>query len=96
MIISIDYDDTFTADTIFWTHFVDMCIEDGHTVLCITSRFSTFENRREIEKAIGKCVPVIFADHGFKEDAAKKAGYLVDIWIDDRPQCIRPLGENDL
>lgn len=34
-------------------------------------------------------IPIIYADRELKEHAARKAGYTVDIWIDDMPGTIQ-------
>lgn len=88
--ISLDYDDTFTADPIFWTAFVGWAQTAGHKVICVTSRFGNFGNRQELRDALPQGMEVVFCDHNGKDESARKAGYQVDIWIDDVPESIRP------
>lgn len=86
MIIALDYDNTFTADTKCWLKIIDMLQKHGHDVVIVTSRFEIFENKREITNATG--LPVIFCNHNGKAESAKKQGYVPDIWIDDDPWSI--------
>lgn len=86
MLISMDFDDTFTADTDFWWKFIESAKAHGHAVVCVTSRYETPENRREIEAAMPG-IPVVFANK-YKRDAARAAGHFVDVWIDDCPEGI--------
>lgn len=90
MLISLDYDDTFSADPDFWRKFIESAKAHGHAVICITSRFESFENRRELESATG--LKVIFCEHNYKRETAEKLGHRVDVWIDDCPEGIgKPL-----
>jgi hypothetical protein len=34
-------------------------------------------------------MPIVFANGAWKEEAATRAGYNIDIWIDDHPEGIR-------
>jgi len=42
----------------------------------------------EVKTSIGRFVPIIFDGNDWKRDAALKAGYDVDIWIDDSPEIV--------
>lgn len=48
MIISLDYDNTYTRDPKFWLEFVKRSIDCGHTVICVTMRYE----REKIENAL--------------------------------------------
>ena len=86
MIISIDYDMTFTLGFDFWRDFCQNAVAKGHTVIMTTGRQQ--QDIEEIRQNIGIDIPIICAGTKWKRDAAKAAGYDVDIWIDDAPEYI--------
>ena len=88
MIISLDYDDTFTADPKFWREFIDLALRHNHKVVCVTARSDTMGNREEVKTALPN-IPHIFCNHKFKDKIATRRGYNIDVWIDDRPEDIR-------
>ena len=85
LIIAIDYDFTFTADVVLFTEFIFSAQKAGHTVVCVTSRYRPPESP---EPFLPAGVEIICARGLSKEDAARSAGYKVDIWIDDMPRTI--------
>lgn len=87
MLISIDYDDTFTADPDFWREFIERAKAHGHAVVCVTARWDGPGNRAELAAAMPG-IPVVFSDQRCKRDASEEAGHLVDVWIDDLPEAI--------
>jgi hypothetical protein len=89
MVIAIDYDDTFTRDRVTW----DLVIHDlnsaGHTIICVSSRKETQDNRRKLRDDLPNRVSaIVLAFDKPKRLAAKEAGFAVDVWIDDRPETI--------
>lgn len=87
MLISLDYDDTFTADPKFWRSFVKNAQKAGHKVICITARGFSESNKYELELALPD-IPIMFCDMKPKRIVAKNQGYDIDIWIDDTPEAI--------
>lgn len=87
VLISIDYDQTYTADPLLWDQFIAIARGRGHDVVCVTSRH---EPPGPHERRI-PC-QVICARGEYKRHAAAKAGHAVDIWIDDMPEVIAPSG----
>ena len=91
MILGIDFDDTFTVDPPFFREIVKLAKAAGHTIVMVTLRSK--EDREEIED-VTKCVmPIVFCSMlqgklQKKRIAALRAGYDVDIWIDDSPEMI--------
>ena len=85
MLISLDYDKTYTADPHFWDQVVNLGRANGHEFVCVTAR-------REPPDSHERRIPmaVVCAGNQFKRHAAAKAGYLVDVWIDDTPEVIAP------
>ena len=91
LLISLDYDRTFTAAPGLWRSFVSMASERGNKVVCITRRENTDANREELRLAFADLdvADMILCGTGTqKRDAAAAAGLEVDVWIDDHPEGI--------
>jgi hypothetical protein len=88
MIIAIDYDGTYTTDPLVFNSIIHLLQSAGHAVICVTGRSDDGIMDKPVRESIGKITPIIFAGKEWKSDAVKKAGYKVDIWIDDCPQFI--------
>ena len=88
MIIAIDFDNTFTADPEAWREVILMMQARGHRFVCVTGRSNEGEWAEQVNKALDGLIPVVFAGHQWKREAAKKAGFDVSIWIDDMPEYI--------
>lgn len=92
--IALDYDDTWTADKELWAYFVTECVEKGHTVYCVTARWDTEENRREIRDDFARFKldwairGPYFSNLNSKKERMDKLGIEIDIWIDDNPDAI--------
>jgi uncharacterized protein (DUF362 family) len=95
MIISIDYDDTYTTHPSAWQCVIRVLKNAGHRVIMVSSRRNTIENRDEIKDNLPEdlCEVVLLVNHEPKRKAAKKAGWNVDIWIDDSPETIASKAE---
>lgn len=89
MIIAIDYDNTYTADPETFNKVITLFKEAGHDVICVTGRDDGVLGV-PVRNSIGKLIPVIFAGSTWKREAARKRGYIVDVWIDDMPSMIDP------
>jgi HK97 family phage prohead protease len=92
LVISIDYDQTFTEAPGLWLCFIEEAVQLGNTVIMTTRRADNDANRAEVMSAIGPdsdLAAVIFAGpDSNKRDAARAAGYEVDVWIDDTPSTV--------
>lgn len=86
--ISIDYDNTFTSIPNELNIFVNILKLQGHTVIVTTCRNQWTDDMLWVP--VPPDVPIIYAGGDFKQKAAEKAGYKVDIWIDDHPGTIQP------
>jgi hypothetical protein len=89
VLISIDFDDTLTADAVLWLKFIESAKALGHRCICITARRQTEENIETIDDWMtmhGVHIPVYFTGLSSKVEHAKKLGLKVDIWIDDDPK----------
>ena len=99
MILSIDYDDTYTRDPPYWNWVAEEAIRRGYTVWCVSARHQRHmdEPQATIGRVIGseKCVGtngVAKRDYLFK-----KHGVYADVWIDDMPDTVTTgydLGDN--
>ncbi len=89
MIIAMDFDDTFTADPRTWAAVIQVLKAGGHQVILVTGRPGSKTNTDLVKQTVGDLFDdLVFAGHQWKQDVAAKAGYPVDIWIDDHPQSI--------
>jgi HK97 family phage prohead protease len=92
LVISIDYDQTFTEAPGLWLCFIEEAVQLGNTVIMTTRRADNDDNRAEVMSAVGPdsdLAAVIFAGpDSNKRDAARAAGYEVDVWIDDTPSTV--------
>ncbi len=88
MLISIDYDATWTQDPAFWRKFCRMANTAGHKVILVTNRQGTAADVRELRGLRAHCHEIIFAKEGPKRRAAKARGYRPHIWIDDNPSTV--------
>lgn len=76
MLIALDYDKTYTADTALWNDFIVIAQKRGHIVKIVSMR-------RPDETIIGSPVEVVYTSR-----KAKAAVVSADIWIDDSPAWI--------
>jgi hypothetical protein len=88
MIVAFDYDGTWTRAPALFREVVEMFQVAGHTCLLVTGRMDEHGYGNEVRAAIGNIMPVIFADKTWKREAARAAGYEVDVWVDDRPEYV--------
>lgn len=85
MLIALDYDDTYSLDGNFWDQVVEIGRRHGHEFVCVTGR-------SEPPGSHERCVPmpVVCAPSEFKRQAAARAGFVVDVWIDNEPGTVEP------
>jgi hypothetical protein len=90
VIIALDYDDTYTRDPELFRRFINLAIDRGHTVVCATSRLKNglCEQDNPIDEWLRRRCELVFCCHNLKREMCEKAGYKVDIWIDDQPGSI--------
>jgi HK97 family phage prohead protease len=91
LVISLDYDRTFTAAPGLWRSFVNMATAAGNRVVCISRREATDENREELRLAFADLEVgdlILCGTDTQKRDAAAQAGIAVDVWVDDYPEGI--------
>lgn len=76
MLISLDYDKTYTTDPSLWNDFIVTAKKRGHTVKIVTMR-------RPEETIAEAPVDVVYTSRKAKASVIK-----ADIWIDDSPSWI--------
>lgn len=88
MLIAIDYDGTWTRAPEFFRAMVLKGARYGLSFVMVTGRSDSGRWGREVRDDVGDLMPIVFADNGWKKAAALRAGYEVDVWIDDKPEGI--------
>ena len=87
MIIAIDFDNTWTADPELWRQFVFTARNRGHNCIIATNRSKWSEDMDKYN--LGSGIVIIYCGGEYKEVACLKAGWKVDVWIDDSPRMIQ-------
>lgn len=80
MLISLDYDKTYTRDPALWDAFIASAEAARHQVICLTMRHP--------HERISMPCPVIYTKRMAKKPYAEALGLSVDVWIDDTPGWI--------
>lgn len=80
MILSLDYDKTYTQDPELWGGFIKAATDRGHKVICITMR--------NPDEEITMPCPIIYTSRRAKMTYAAEIGQAVDVWIDDAPHWL--------
>jgi hypothetical protein len=89
VIISIDFDDTYTKDPEFWDEVCKLAIQKKHTVYCVSARPE--KHMPKVRETVGA---IIGKDSCFgtglqpKREWMKNKNIEIDIWIDDTPDAI--------
>jgi len=89
MILSLDYDDTYTRDPVFWNNFVEAALARGHTVYCVTARSE--RHLDDVEFTLGRLIGsdhIIGTNGEPKRRTVSNMDIMVDVWIDDSPEMI--------
>jgi hypothetical protein len=90
MIISIDFDDTYTKDPAFWDSFCLNAFRSGHLVYCVSARPEG--HMEKVRETIGR---IIGRERCFGTGLKPKRDWMkqntnisIDVWIDDTPDAI--------
>ncbi len=90
MIISLDYDDTYTRDPLFWNWVCQEAMSRGHDVWCVSARHDVHmdEPRQTVGAIIGadKCLGT--GGKAKRDTLFKERGVYADVFIDDMPETI--------
>lgn len=93
MTICIDFDGTYARNPAMWDELLCAAEIAQVEVICISRRDDTPDNRQAIRAAFGDDFQILSAlilcgPNTQKQDAAKAAGFAVDVWIDNTPETI--------
>ncbi len=96
LLFGIDFDDTFSADPVFFHSFLDLIEKSGHKAIIVTNRKkplfgdSSVMEGIDLQEVTKNRIPVVFANSSSKtkRKAAFDEGFKVDIWIDNNPYWI--------
>lgn len=88
MLVAIDFDDTFTADSKAWRAVIEVLRATGHQVICVSARADSERDREELKAALPKGVHILLSEQCPKRVFAMRHGYDVDIWIEDTPLAV--------
>ena len=82
--MGLDFDNTYTLDPTFWQKIYDLAKASGHQIICVTWRFGTQKDKEDL-KILPPDMSIVFAGGRSKIRMAKKAGYKIDVWVDNFP-----------
>lgn len=88
MLVSLDYDETFTRDPEGWLEIIGLLQGRGHSVVCVTLRPDLGAMGQEVRDQLAHIIPIVFCHGQPKRKVALAAGYKIDVWIDDMPGLI--------
>lgn len=88
-VIALDYDETYTADPLFWREFMSSARERGHNVFICTYRDDRFDRTDELDFLEQDDFDVVYTRGVAKRFWCEQFGPgKVDVWIDDEPEAI--------
>lgn len=87
MLIAIDYDCTWTEDPELWQALMLVGQARGHKFVMVTGRKAWSDDMARSNLPPG--LPIVYAGDNYKQRAAAREGFLVDVWIDDLPGRIQ-------
>lgn len=88
MTFSLDYDNTFSADSSLWRDFTAAALARGHRVVCVSGRDDMPEHRNALAADLPPGMQIVLCSHRLKRAEALRQGVAVDVWIDDTPEGI--------
>jgi len=86
MNIALDFDDTYTRDTVLWDAFIKQSLDRKHDIRIVTMRKKEMGDPALNYLALN--IPVIYTEGNSKRSYCNKMGWFPDIWIDDSPEFI--------
>jgi hypothetical protein len=88
ILFAVDFDSTWTADPALFRMLVAIGQARGHRFVLVTGRSDEGQWGAVVRREIRDLMPIVFAANGWKREAAERAGFKVDIWIDDHPEAV--------
>ncbi len=86
MKIALDFDGTYDLDPPLWDRFIANAREFGHTVIVVTSRRDTPENREIVQ--VPHCTVIFTGLVAKRWYCETHRGCKFDVWIDNLPESI--------
>ncbi len=89
MLVSLDFDHTFTGNPHFWKSFLELCSSKKMDVICVTYRPE--EDREFVQSTFslyGINLPIFCTGGVAKQEFMENKNIYVDIWVDDDPFTI--------
>ncbi len=83
LLLALDYDDTYTADSVLFDIFVNLARAKGYEIHIVTMRHDSEPITLSCEVD-----QIHYTDRKAKKAYMESKGLLVDIWIDDRPDFV--------
>jgi hypothetical protein len=88
VIFGIDYHGTFQRDVHTFREVVETLQANGHTCVLVTGIADGDQYAAEVRRDVGGLMPIVFAAGRWEREAAREAGFAVDVWIDDNSEYI--------
>jgi len=88
MLISLDYDGTYTEAPEMWNEFISNAVSHGHEIIVVTMRYEETEGtivKYDLERKVSQ---IIFTGRQGKREFLRKLNLEPDVWIDDQPEYI--------
>lgn len=86
MTIAFDIDGTWSLDPRSFVHVAATFGRAGWTVIIVTG---SHQPKEKLDRLFIPAYPIIVSGSLMKEEAARRAGYKVDVWVDDMPGMIQ-------
>jgi acid phosphatase class B len=87
MVLSLDFDETYTRDPLLWDNFIKMARHRGHKVYVVTMRYER-ESLQVTDALKDKVDGIFFTGRKAKYDFMIEQGIIVNVWVDDMPWFI--------
>jgi butyrate kinase len=89
MILSLDYDGTYTLNPAAWDKAISALRASGATVYLVTMRYDVPHEADEVRQALtGKVDDMFFTGRLAKRNFMYGQGIHIQVWIDDQPDFI--------
>lgn len=91
ILFAVDYDGTFARAPKLFASIIRLIFASGNAAIMVTGRSDETPWSAEVRAAIAALpvpIPIVFAGPTWKREAAERAGYRVNIWIDDFPEYV--------
>ena len=69
-----------------WLEFIKLLKSRGHTVICVTMRYS--DEGAQVVRDLAKHIEIYFTGRKAKREYMYSKGIRIDVWIDDSPQWV--------